>query len=509
MSVSATDTLSSNTPTQSGYWHYEPSSHELFKGDELSRPNEKQLPGRTLSALQIDGNATNAGDRSTTQTADGKDVYVDPLHETREVSIARERTIVDGGFGQRYVSSDQLVFTTGAGNDNVGVSRNDDGTYRVTVNGEEYDVAMAPDQELTIRSGAGNDVIAVDPDVDINIVVDGGAGNDRITTGAGNDRVDGGIGDDIISTGAGRDDVFGNGGKDRIDAGAGDDVVYGGDGDDELLGAAGNDYLEGGEGADRILGGDGDDMLSGGLGNDTLESELGNDRVYTGGGSDTVSNSAGSDTVYAQATSDRVSAADGARNTVVNIELSGTPGSQGVSVQGSDAFRQRVEADIEFLRSSPNGQQMLAEFDAAAAQGNTVTIVELQNEQNGFASSSGGEIVNGRPSPGSDVTIAYNPAFHMADFPAPVVVLFHEMSHAYNGVNGTFQPGAYAGSDLQDVNAGVPNAERQAVGLDTTAPAFDFDRNPNTPPTTHNPTALTENGLRTELGLPLREHYAL
>ncbi|MFP3814039.1 M91 family zinc metallopeptidase, partial [Bacillus sp. SIMBA_005] len=75
-------------------------------------------------------------------------------------------------------------------------------------------------------------------------------------------------------------------------------------------------------------------------------------------------------------------------------------GDRGVSVEGSDAFVQRMESELNFLRSSPAGQQMLAEFDKAAeAKGNVVTIKELSNEQNGYAQtfSNDADIINGRP----------------------------------------------------------------------------------------------------------------
>lgn len=487
---------------------YQPSVDSSARVDTLLPPDAPKRAD-TPAPLSIDGGATNAGARSTRQTTDGKDVLVDPLHSSREVTISRERTLAEDQYGRKYVTNDQLVLSTGRGDDKVDVSRNDDGSLSLTVNGELYDLDLAKGQELTIRSGAGNDTIDVDSEVTVNVVVDGGAGNDVINTGSGDDRVDGGAGNDTIYTGAGSDDVFGNTGNDRISAGDGNDVVYGGDGADQLYGQAGDDYLEGGEGNDLLYGDVGNDVLSGGLGDDAIESHAGDDKVYAGQGKDLISNTAGNDTVYAQTASDQVSWSGGARSQVVNIEIDRSLGSKGVKVEGSDAFRQRVEADIEFLRSSPNGQQMLAEYDAAAAKGNTVTIRELQNENNGFTSSSGGQIVNGRASAESDATISYNPAFHEANFPASVVVLYHEMSHAYNAVTGTFLQGDYAGPDRQDVDAGVPNDERQAVGLETTAPAYDFDHNPATPPTTHNPAALTENGIRAELGLPPREHYAL
>lgn len=457
-------------------------------------------------AVAIDGNATNPQQRSEGRTADGKTVQIDPLHRGGEVQIARERTLADAGFGRSYVSTDQVVLSTGAKNDQVRVTQRDDGTLDVAVNGERYELRLAENQELTIRSGAGDDTIEVAPNVKVNLVVEAGDGDDRIATGAGNDRIDAGLGDDTVASGDGRDDLFGNAGADRLEAGAGDDVVYGGDGADRLHGGDGVDFLEGGRGNDALAGDVGKDMLSGGLDDDSLRGGDGDDAVYTGDGRDTVDNQAGNDTVYAQRAVDLINAASGARNTVINVEIGAA---KGVSIEGSDAFKQRVGAEIDFLRSSPNGQRMLAEFDRAAARGNTVTIKELANEQNGYAQtfSNDADIVAGKPGAGGDVQISYNPSFHMDAFPAPVVVLYHEMSHAYNGVTGTFQQGTYQGSGPD--SGQVPNAERQAVGLETSAPAYDFDRDASTPKTTTNPDHLTENGLRGELGLPDRPSYTL
>src|SRR3546814_7361989 len=70
------------------------------------------------------------------------------------------------------------------------------------------------------------------------------------------------------------------------------------------------------------------------------------------------------------------------------------------------------------LRASPNGQQMLAEFDKAAANGNIVTIRELQNVDNGYAQSVGGsDIRNGQPGNSGPVDISYNPAFAIPELP--------------------------------------------------------------------------------------------
>ena len=502
---------------RAGYWNNPeaPEGHRHgpdASGSEAPAPAPIKAGGEDVLAVdpqvdedrKIDGSSENAGQRTQRSTPDGKPIFVDPLHTGNGVDIARERTVADGS----YISSDQLVLTTGASDDVIGVKQRDDGTLDVNVNGEHYEVKLEQGQELTIRAGAGDDVIEVAPNVKVNIVVEGGDGDDTITTGAGDDRIDGGAGDDTIFSGAGRDDIFGNTGDDVITGGDGVNIIHGGDGDDTITAGSGTNFIEAGAGDDVILGGGTSDILSGGVGNDRITLGAGDSRVYTGAGDDAVENAGTNATVYAEV-GDVINAATNAKPTVVNVVIDATAG-QTIKVEGSEAFVQRIQAELDFLRGSPVGQQMLAEFDKAAdVKGNVVTIKELANEQNGYAQtfSRDADIRNGRAGAGGDVTISYNPSFHMDAFPAPSVVLYHEMSHAYNGVNGTFQPGTYRGEGPD--SGRVPNAERQAVGLETSAAPFDFDGDPSTPATTSNPDHLTENGFREELGLPDRPSYAL
>ena len=478
---------------------------------------QPETDGEAPQAAATPISGTGSGSRLPSgTTVDGKPVTKTQLSDGEQATVVREQTRADYG-----VTSDQVVFTTkGDGDDKVDVSQNSDGSVRVTVNGEEYDVKLGQGQELGLRVGAGNDVVNVAPNVKVNIVVDGGDGDDQITTGAGNDRVDGGAGNDTISGGEGRDDLFGNTGDDTIDGGAGPDVLYGGDGNDKLVGGEGTNYIEGGAGNDHIDGRVGTNMISGGRGDDNIISG-GKNNIYTGDGTDTVSDVTTQDKVYAQQGVDAISFVAGQQDNgqvVMNVHIDPSLG-QSIKVEGSDAFRQRVEAELDFLRSSANGQQMLAAFDDHAAKGNSLVIKELQDEQNGYASAPAGtlvsqvEIRNGRAASGVDSTINYNTSFHADEFPAPIVVLYHEMSHAYNFTGGTMLPGNYKGPGPDGIpdarGQTVPNAERQAVGLETSAPAFDFDGDPNTAPTTHNPIQLTENGIRRELGLPDRENYTL
>src|SRR3546814_17745850 len=72
---------------------------------------------------------------------------------------------------------------------------------------------------------------------------------------------------------------------------------------------------------------------------------------------------------------------------VVNVVLNSDAGLKGVKLEGSEAFVQRVEADLGMLRASPNGQQMLAELDKSAANGNIVHMREPLNVHNVYAHS--------------------------------------------------------------------------------------------------------------------------
>ncbi len=507
------DTRAPESVASAGVWDQPDANASI---NRTAGPNEVQTIGATDvagdarrgAATDIDGNSTNTGTRTQTTSSSGQPLFVDKLGNTANVEITRERTAEDDGRGNFSVLADQLVFKTGDTADRISLTSAKDGNLSFDVNGEQYDVKLAPGQQLTVRSGAGDDTISVDPSVTVNLIIEAGDGADTVKGGSGNDRIDGGGGNDTITTGSGFGYVFAGAGDDSITAGSGPNTLYGGDGVDTITGGAGTDYIEGGKGNDIIASGGGKNVVSGGLGDDAVTAAA-SDRVYTGGGTNTVSGLGADGVAYSAGVGDRITGNGSADPTVVNVVLNSSAGLKGVKLEGSASFVERVEADLEMLRASPNGQQMLGEFDTAAANGNVVTIRELQNVDNGYAQSQAGTDISasGRPGRGGDVDISYNPAFAIPELPVPSVTLFHEMSHAYNGVTGTFLPGTYSGPGPD--RGQVPNAERQAVGLDTTARPYDFDGNPNTPPTTHNPTPLTENGLREEMGLALRPSYAI
>jgi Effector protein len=182
-------------------------------------------------------------------------------------------------------------------------------------------------------------------------------------------------------------------------------------------------------------------------------------------------------------------AARGASNAVTNVAMPTTGAVLGSSnsVTGSPEFQQRINADLEILRSSPAGRQMLMQLDAS---GNTVNIAELPNVRNGGATPAGGgnflqtvTAPNGTTSvvagTGANSSIAFNPSNHDDRFPNSVTVLYHELSHAYNHMAGTRQQGT---NSTPGIDNGTNNREMQAVGLNNTGLSFNFPAAPAPPP---------------------------
>lgn len=117
-------------------------------------------------------------------------------------------------------------------------------------------------------------------------VVDGGAGNDEITTGDAAAFVFGGDGNDTLAAGEGAAGLYGGAGNDQLSASVSGAYLDGGAGDDQIAGGTGNDVLEGGEhGAGQSAG---DDTLDGGLGDDTLRGGYGADLLSGGAGADII-----------------------------------------------------------------------------------------------------------------------------------------------------------------------------------------------------------------------------
>ena len=173
----------------------------------------------------------------------------------------------DQAFGQ--AGNDRMIWDPGdgsdvneggAGNDTVEVNGgNGAETFTVAANGSRvrfdriepgpFFVDIGTSENLVVNMNGGDDNFSAGNGLAslIQIVVDGGAGNDAIRGGDGADRLLGGDGDDFID---------GNGGSDTAILGAGDDTFQWDPGD-------GSDVAQGGEGQDRMIfnGGNGDDSI--------------------------------------------------------------------------------------------------------------------------------------------------------------------------------------------------------------------------------------------------------
>jgi Ca2+-binding RTX toxin-like protein len=117
-------------------------------------------------------------------------------------------------------------------------------------------------RQVVIRAQAGNDTINF-ATLKVPAMVWGGAGNDRIYAGNGDDVAYGDQGNDTILGGSGDDWLVGGDGNDQVWGGAGSDWISGDNGNDSLSGDAGDDSLSGGEGRDSLSGGSGNDLLDG------------------------------------------------------------------------------------------------------------------------------------------------------------------------------------------------------------------------------------------------------
>ncbi|WP_407278496.1 calcium-binding protein [Aromatoleum evansii] len=139
----------------------------------------------------------------------------------------------------------------------------------------------------------------------------GGKGNDQLTGGDGDDILDGDDGNDKLFGGNGFDDLIGGKGNDHLDGGADDDFLDGGDGNDKLTGGDGNDEIHGGSGNDNIIAGNGLNVISADDGNDKVTAGDGDDIIDGGSGNDVIMSGAGNDDISGGAGKDKIKAGDG------------------------------------------------------------------------------------------------------------------------------------------------------------------------------------------------------
>ena len=180
-------------------------------------------------------------------------------------------------------------------NDGDDFVRVGDNVPRTTMEGGSGDDSLSSANRAdTIRGGDDDDDIS-DDDSTAADTLDGGSGDDAISPSGGADDVSGGAGVDTVFLESGDDTV-------RLDGLANDgradenknihsdvEIVDGGGGGDSLFGNTGANSLVGGPGNDLLFGNGGADVLEGGTGSDDLNGGLGTDRAfYSGSGAQTI-----------------------------------------------------------------------------------------------------------------------------------------------------------------------------------------------------------------------------
>ncbi|MCY0093293.1 hypothetical protein OEG82_04515 [Hoeflea sp. J2-29] len=245
----------------------------------------------------------------------------------------------------------------GAGTDTADYSSEDEGTYVRLDAGWKTDLSTKPlynwvdlnaaiaanavdhDKLISIENVTGSDHVDLIVGNSGDNVIDGGAGNDRLSGLAGADTLIGGTGNDFLDGGTGDDRLFGGADNDTLVGGTGSDLLDGGDGIDTANYAAdsGGVYVQLGQGwatsrlvqqsygtfaalknavdndlaehddlvsienvtgtayADIINGSSGDNVLKGGAGGDWIQAGDGNDKLYGEDGNDTLVGGTGSD----------------------------------------------------------------------------------------------------------------------------------------------------------------------------------------------------------------------
>lgn len=191
------------------------------------------------------------------------------------------------------------------------VVTDENGNITGTAGDDTITVTQAQD-EASVNSGAGDDVILHDASNALNVTLNAGAGDDSIQSQLGGGLINAGEGDDTIEVGGNVFVVNGDAGNDSITGING--TLNGGDGNDTLQSGAEPRDLGTGDTPTELSGGAGDDLIivtgqsdqgsgytevgNGGTGNDTIimrsvppSSEIG----YALGGSITATGGAGND----------------------------------------------------------------------------------------------------------------------------------------------------------------------------------------------------------------------
>lgn len=457
-----------------------------------------------------------------------------PLPNASETTVQSILHIGDNATIARYVTEgvmyavpiDRLVFRATTPRASICVTKDKDDWLLIDLNHERYRIKPASASQIVeIHTLHGNDTVYIADTLKNPFHVETGPGHDTVVTNAAKTVIKTGTGDDTVMTLEGTSYIETGEGNDIVNAnGSGTTIAYTGKGADFFRGGAGTAFINAGEEDDVIVGGRGHNILCGAEGDDLITAGPDSNVIYPGPGENILNELKNSDTVFTEKeptyllegslvprNESRNTSGVNQKNTFI---VSAEPLSQsGLIIQGSEAFIERVQNDLKLLLGSEVGQKLLTELSRSIrASQKPITIAELKHVKNNLYIPSIGDgrsyiQVGASGLPDFGGSIYYNPSFAKSGS-IPLASLYHELCHAYNFVTGTrfigSSPDGHSGTKKAPY---VDNVELQAVGLPCHVSPFDFDNDPTTPPLTTNPVPFTENGLLTELGLPLRKTY--
>lgn len=449
-----------------------------------------------------------------------------PLPHVTESTTQSILHIGDNATLVRYVTEgvlyprpiDRLVFRASVARASICVTKGDNDSLLIDLNHERYRIKPASAKQIIeIHTLNGNDTVYIADTLKNTFHIETGPGNDTVVTSSGKSTVLTGTGDDMVMTRGGTSYVDTGDGNDIVNAnGTGTTVAYTGKGADFFRGGAGMAFIDAGEGDDVAVGGQGHSILCGGDGDDLITAGAGSNVIYTGQGQDILNQIKDRDKVFTDSEPTYIAEGRITPHKKVANTFIGSPiplPESGLIIQGSEEFIVRVQDDLKLLLSSGNGSQLLRELTKSIRKSQKpITIAELKQVNNGLYIPNLGDGrsfiqvgMAGLPDFGG--TVYYNPAFSTPGA-IPLTSLYHELCHAYNFVTGTRFLGASPDGHQGTKQAAlVKNDELQAVGLPCNTAPFDFDKDPATPALPTNPAQFSENGMREELGLPLRKTY--
>jgi Ca2+-binding RTX toxin-like protein len=232
------------------------------------------VPGQTNEFIAADPGGTltlnmgpHAMDRISFDTTDGAEVFSIALDARRDTDPPTGEALLVTSFGvtQRYAGVQHIVADGGLDDDVIQIGKG------IT-------------SDVVLHGGAGNDKLSYRGQGGAQLYGDDGV--DTLAGGAGQNLLDGGVGDDHLTGGAGPNQMSGGPGNDVLVGGDGLNQMNGGDGNDQLFAGPQNDLLDGGTGNDVLAAGAGAAQLFGGAGMDTFVWKAGNGSVNIDGQAD-------------------------------------------------------------------------------------------------------------------------------------------------------------------------------------------------------------------------------